>query len=121
MEMNRSKLTFPGPVNSRVMKEMRKRPASSPPNSAAEACRARARPVSPCTRRVTSSATARCAWRAPGSARAVGRAMAKNPAPVIIPCHRVLAAGDRMGGFSAHGGTLTKQRMLALEHTILPL
>jgi methylated-DNA-[protein]-cysteine S-methyltransferase len=50
-----------------------------------------------------------------GAARAVGQAMGSNPAPVLIPCHRVLAAGGKIGGFSAHGGTTTKQRLLALE------
>jgi methylated-DNA-[protein]-cysteine S-methyltransferase len=49
------------------------------------------------------------------AARAVGRAMGKNPVPIIIPCHRVLAAGGKIGGFSAHGGTNTKQRLLTLE------
>ena len=49
-------------------------------------------------------------------ARAVGQAMGRNPTPVIVPCHRVLAAGDRMGGFSAFGGTATKERLLALEN-----
>jgi methylated-DNA-[protein]-cysteine S-methyltransferase len=48
-------------------------------------------------------------------ARDVGQAMGKNPVPVIIPCHRVLAAGGKMGGFSAPGGTVTKERLLALE------
>ena len=52
---------------------------------------------------------------APGAARAIGRAMGRNPIPVIVPCHRVLASGDRMGGFSAHGGTVTKERLLRLE------
>ena len=41
--------------------------------------------------------------------------MAKNPAPLIIPCHRVLAAGGKIGGFSAPGGSTTKMRMLELE------
>jgi len=49
------------------------------------------------------------------AARAVGQAMGKNPVPIIIPCHRVLAAGGKIGGFSAHGGASTKQRLLALE------
>jgi len=49
------------------------------------------------------------------AARAVGQAMGKNPVPIIIPCHRVLAAGGKIGGFSAHGGKSTKQRLLALE------
>ena len=51
----------------------------------------------------------------PGAARAVGQALGRNPVPIIIPCHRVLAKGRRVGGFSAHGGTLTKKRLLALE------
>jgi methylated-DNA-[protein]-cysteine S-methyltransferase len=49
------------------------------------------------------------------AARDVGRAMATNPAPLIIPCHRVLAAGGRIGGFSAPGGSKTKARMLEME------
>jgi methylated-DNA-[protein]-cysteine S-methyltransferase len=51
----------------------------------------------------------------PGAARAVGQALSRNPVPIIIPCHRVLAKGHRVGGFSAHGGTVTKERLLALE------
>lgn len=49
------------------------------------------------------------------AARDVGEAMARNPAPLIIPCHRVLAAGGKIGGFSAPGGPATKMRMLGLE------
>ncbi len=49
------------------------------------------------------------------AARDVGQAMAKNPVPLIIPCHRVLAAGGKIGGFSAPGGSKTKTRMLELE------
>lgn len=52
---------------------------------------------------------------APGAARAVGQAMANNPFPIIVPCHRVLAAGGKVGGFSARGGVLTKRRLLAIE------
>jgi len=52
---------------------------------------------------------------APGGAQAVGQAMGQNPIPLIIPCHRVLAAGGKIGGFSAPGGADTKERMLALE------
>jgi methylated-DNA-[protein]-cysteine S-methyltransferase len=52
---------------------------------------------------------------APGAARAVGQAMGRNPVPIIIPCHRVLAAGGKIGGFSAYGGAVTKERLLALE------
>jgi methylated-DNA-[protein]-cysteine S-methyltransferase len=48
-------------------------------------------------------------------ARDVGEAMARNPTPLIIPCHRVLAAGGKIGGFSAPGGSKTKTRMLELE------
>lgn len=50
-----------------------------------------------------------------GAARAVGRALGRNPFAIIVPCHRVLAAGGRSGGFSAHGGTATKLRLLTLE------
>lgn len=52
---------------------------------------------------------------AAGSARAVGRAMATNPIPLIVPCHRVLAAAGKPGGFSAFGGAVTKEKLLALE------
>jgi methylated-DNA-[protein]-cysteine S-methyltransferase len=51
----------------------------------------------------------------PGAARAVGQAMGSNPFAPVVPCHRVLAAGGRSGGFSAPGGALTKLRMLAIE------
>lgn len=51
----------------------------------------------------------------PEAARDVGEAMASNPVALIIPCHRVLAAGGKLGGFSAPGGSSTKARMLALE------
>ena len=51
----------------------------------------------------------------PGSARAVGQALGRNPIPVIVPCHRVLAAGGKTGGFSAPGGSATKLNLLALE------
>lgn len=51
----------------------------------------------------------------PGAARAVGRALGRNPFALIVPCHRVLAAGHRPGGFSAHGGATTKLRLLAIE------
>jgi methylated-DNA-[protein]-cysteine S-methyltransferase len=51
--------------------------------------------------------------------RAVGKAMAKNPFPIVVPCHRVLAAGKKPGGFSAPGGTATKQKMLAREGVTL--
>ncbi len=55
----------------------------------------------------------------PGAARAVGQAMGANPWPIIVPCHRVLAANGRPGGFSAHGGLATKERLLAIEGVTL--
>jgi methylated-DNA-[protein]-cysteine S-methyltransferase len=51
----------------------------------------------------------------PEAARDVGQAMAKNPVALLIPCHRVLAAGGKVGGFSAPGGSAAKVRMLELE------
>jgi methylated-DNA-[protein]-cysteine S-methyltransferase len=51
----------------------------------------------------------------PEAARAVGQAMSGNPVPLIVPCHRVLAAGGKIGGFSAPGGSTTKAHMLAIE------
>lgn len=54
-----------------------------------------------------------------GAAQAVGTAMARNPWPVVVPCHRVLAAGNRPGGFSAPGGLKTKVRLLAMEGVFL--
>jgi methylated-DNA-[protein]-cysteine S-methyltransferase len=52
---------------------------------------------------------------APRSARAVGQALRRNPFPIIVPCHRVCAAGGKVGGFTAQGGVTTKRRLLALE------
>jgi methylated-DNA-[protein]-cysteine S-methyltransferase len=52
---------------------------------------------------------------ASGAAREVGRAMSQNPAPIIVPCHRILAKGNKFGGFSAFGGVDAKARLLALE------
>ena len=60
----------------------------------------------------------------PDAARAVGVAMSRNPWPIIVPCHRVLAADGAMGGFSAYGGTMTKRKLLTLEGSgleMLPL
>lgn len=51
----------------------------------------------------------------PGASRAVGQALGRNPFAPVIPCHRVLAAGGRSGGFSAEGGAQTKLRMLEIE------
>jgi methylated-DNA-[protein]-cysteine S-methyltransferase len=52
---------------------------------------------------------------APGEARAVGQALGHNPFPLIVPCHRVVAAGGKTGGFSARGGVATKLRLLEIE------
>jgi methylated-DNA-[protein]-cysteine S-methyltransferase len=47
--------------------------------------------------------------------RNVGTALGQNPCPIVVPCHRVLAAGGKPGGFSANGGVITKLKMLAIE------
>jgi methylated-DNA-[protein]-cysteine S-methyltransferase len=51
----------------------------------------------------------------PHESREVGQALGRNPIAVIVPCHRVLAADGKMGGFSANGGVATKRRMLEIE------
>lgn len=48
-------------------------------------------------------------------ARDVGQALGKNPWPIVVPCHRVTAAGGKPGGFSARGGVTTKMKLLAIE------
>jgi methylated-DNA-[protein]-cysteine S-methyltransferase len=48
-------------------------------------------------------------------AREVGQALARNPFPIVVPCHRVIAADGKLGGFSARGGVTTKQRLLSIE------
>lgn len=63
----------------------------------------------------TYGALARELGAGPEAARDVGQAMAQNPVALFIPCHRVLAAGGKVGGFSAPGGAASKIRMLALE------
>jgi methylated-DNA-[protein]-cysteine S-methyltransferase len=50
-----------------------------------------------------------------GLARETGAALGQNPLPIVVPCHRILAAGNKIGGFSAPGGSRTKERMLAME------
>lgn len=55
----------------------------------------------------------RSGW--PAASRAVGGALARNPLPLLIPCHRVIRTDGKMGGFSAPGGIELKQRMLNLE------
>ena len=61
----------------------------------------------------------------PGAARDVGQALGRNPFPIVVPCHRVVAAGGKLGGFSARGGATTKRRLLSVEraqgHGALPL
>ena len=47
--------------------------------------------------------------------RDVGQALGRNPCPIVVPCHRVVAAGQKPGGFSANGGVATKLKMLAIE------
>jgi methylated-DNA-[protein]-cysteine S-methyltransferase len=51
----------------------------------------------------------------PGASRAVGAALGANPWPLLVPCHRIVAADGKMTGFSAPGGVRTKLRLLALE------
>ena len=63
----------------------------------------------------TYGALARELGAGPEAARDVGVAMARNPVALLIPCHRVLAAGGKIGGFSAPGGSTAKMRMLELE------
>jgi methylated-DNA-[protein]-cysteine S-methyltransferase len=55
----------------------------------------------------------------PGAARAVGNAMSRNPVPIVVPCHRVVAAGGRIGGYGL-SGVATKRFLLALEGVELP-
>jgi len=57
----------------------------------------------------------------PTASRAVGQALGRNPVPLIIPCHRVLASGKKPGGFSAHGGLETKAKMLEIEGATIGL
>ena len=58
---------------------------------------------------------------APGAARAVGGALARNPFAIVVPCHRVVAAGGKSGGFSAVGGRDLKRRLLAIESAAFSL
>jgi methylated-DNA-[protein]-cysteine S-methyltransferase len=56
----------------------------------------------------------------PAAAQAVGLALGRNPVPIVIPCHRILAASGKTGGFSAPGGIATKFRMLQIEGAARP-
>lgn len=58
---------------------------------------------------------ARMVGRGPGAARAIGGAMARNPIPIVIPCHRVLPAGGKIGNYSGEGGRETKMALLRIE------
>jgi len=55
----------------------------------------------------------------PNASRAVGSVLAKNPMPLIIPCHRIIRRDGKMGGFSAPGGISVKKKMLELERQVL--
>ncbi len=56
----------------------------------------------------------------PGAARDVGSALAQNPFAIVVPCHRVVAANGKLGGFSARGGVKTKRRLLSIEGVQAP-
>ena len=49
------------------------------------------------------------------TAREVGQSLGRNPFPIVVPCHRIVAAGGELGGFSAPGGAATKRRLLTIE------
>jgi methylated-DNA-[protein]-cysteine S-methyltransferase len=51
--------------------------------------------------------------------RDVGQALGRNPCPIVVPCHRVLAAGNKPGGFSANGGVVTKLKILQIEGAVV--
>jgi methylated-DNA-[protein]-cysteine S-methyltransferase len=67
-----------------------------------------------CGERISYGGLARRVGKA-GAARAVGNVVARNPLPLIVPCHRVICADGRLGGFSAEGGLKLKKRLLELE------
>jgi methylated-DNA-[protein]-cysteine S-methyltransferase len=66
--------------------------------------------------RVRSYGELAAAAGSPGAARAVGSVMARNRFPIIVPCHRVVASGGSLGGFSARDGVSMKRRMLEMEN-----
>lgn len=55
-----------------------------------------------------------------GLARETGQALGRNPVPIVVPCHRIVAAGGLIGGFSAPGGSDTKRRLLEMEGALSP-
>jgi methylated-DNA-[protein]-cysteine S-methyltransferase len=67
-----------------------------------------------CSQTTTYAGLAKKAGR-PNASRAAGNALARNPLPLIIPCHRVIRSDGKLGGFSAPGGISLKKKMLALE------
>lgn len=71
------------------------------------------REIGPGTTRSYGDVARAIGW--PDAARDVGAALARNPYPIIVPCHRVVAANGALTGFSAPGGLATKRRMLELE------
>lgn len=66
---------------------------------------------------VTYGELARRLGKGPGASRAVGGAMARNPMPIVLPCHRVVQAGGALGHYSGFGGVATKLRLLQLERS----
>lgn len=66
-------------------------------------------------RTTTGGALAATLGQPPGASRAVGTDLGPNPWPLLIPCHRVVAASDQLTGFSGPGGVDTKAQLLALE------
>lgn len=64
---------------------------------------------------VTYGELARMVGRGPEAARAIGGAMARNPIPIVVPCHRVLPSGGRVGNYSGEGGWGTKMKLLRIE------
>lgn len=64
---------------------------------------------------VTYGELARLCGASPSAARAIGGAMARNPMPIVVPCHRVVPAGSAVGNYSGEGGWETKMRLLRAE------
>lgn len=113
------------PLKSRVLAQIQKHLSGQPQNFAP--LKLDLKRVSPFANRVyqalrtipasetTSYGALATLARAPGASRAVGAAMASNPIPLLIPCHRVIASNGDLGHFSAHGDVATKLRLLTME------